>query len=468
MRVWEALVAQARILPPDCVTLAGFNGNIDATIHVNQQVVDAIVAAAGPAIPPEPTSPDRVDSLGELAALLRDSVARGKSQYSVVEDAPAAALGRLFASCERRAGGQGVIISNQMAELGADSRAVISPLSALQAELVDPRVRVPAIQEGRLAWLPARKAATSTETKVNWIFEYSRGVSLSFPRETVVAPRANRVILGTRSSTSRMCFPLPLEPLLSELGAQVDVAFLTGYHRGRVPGLADTAGQFVALSLRQLQLFKAGSRAPMVHYEYVPMRESSEEGAILGPLAPQFDSLGLNEHELPLLLERLGIREEAASLRASEGAWALYQGALLLQRQFGIPRVHVHNLGYYVVVLRRPYWVPPEAARQACLAASVACAIRAQAGRAASSTDMHDASVPPLSTIGYQQLAAFSASAQGLAGKGEGIWQGPDHYVLVVPAHVVAHPAITVGMGDTVSSVSLVLESSQVVEPRRW
>ncbi len=40
----------------------------------------------------------------------------------------------------------------------------------------------------------------------------------------------------------------------------------------------------------------------------------------------------------------------------------------------------------------------------------------------------------------------------------EGILEMDDHYVLIVPAHVVAEPRSTVGMGDTISSSSFSYE----------
>jgi ADP-dependent phosphofructokinase/glucokinase len=42
-----------------------------------------------------------------------------------------------------------------------------------------------------------------------------------------------------------------------------------------------------------------------------------------------------------------------------------------------------------------------------------------------------------------------------------GIYEGEDHYLLVVPAHVIPNPVSTVGMGDTISSTSFALEYSK-------
>ncbi|NLJ74106.1 MAG: hypothetical protein GX331_03845, partial [Firmicutes bacterium] len=49
----------------------------------------------------------------------------------------------------------------------------------------------------------------------------------------------------------------------------------------------------------------------------------------------------------------------------------------------------------------------------------------------------------------------------------DGIADLGDHYVLVVPAHVVPNPVSTVGMGDTISSSAYAYEWSPVSDRSR-
>ncbi|HEX6970950.1 MAG TPA: ADP-dependent glucokinase/phosphofructokinase, partial [Limnochordia bacterium] len=64
------------------------------------------------------------------------------------------------------------------------------------------------------------------------------------------------------------------------------------------------------------------------------------------------------------------------------------------------------------------------------------------------------------SEAGFEQLARFSAAAPGIGLRpvDEGIWEGRDHYALIIPAHIVPNPVSTVGMGDTISSATFALE----------
>jgi ADP-dependent phosphofructokinase/glucokinase len=71
-----------------------------------------------------------------------------------------------------------------------------------------------------------------------------------------------------------------------------------------------------------------------------------------------------------------------------------------------------------------------------------------------------------LSEIGFNQIRGFAAEMRDMGVDvpadflQEGILERDDHYVLIVPAHVVPNPVSTVGMGDTISSSSFAYQWS--------
>ena len=131
-----------------------------------------------------------------------------------------------------------------------------------------------------------------------------------------------------------------------------------------------------------------------------------------------------------------------------------------------VPRIQLHNLGYYVVVLMKPYDVDPALVRQACLFASAVNGVKAKQGGAVPLEDVAQMADYPLSDIGMEQLKAFVSEAKslGLPVTDEmldtGIMEMDDHWLLIVPAHVIPNPVSTVGMGDTVSSSAYAAEVS--------
>ena len=61
-------------------------------------------------------------------------------------------------------------------------------------------------------------------------------------------------------------------------------------------------------------------------------------------------------------------------------------------------RLHLHNLGYYIVLIRKPYPVSPEKVRQACLFASAVNGVKAARGRC--SWEAGQMANVPLSEVG--------------------------------------------------------------------
>ena len=163
-------------------------------------------------------------------------------------------------------------------------------------------------------------------------------------------------------------------------------------------------------------------------------------------------------------MRRYGQEDLAKELEEDERAYPLYQSGLFLLRELGVERVHIHNLGYYVVVLRKPYHCPPAVVRDGCLFASAVNARKAQVGgfiEAASLTQC--GRTFPVSDVGMQQMERFTEEVRTRRAQPSpvwttAIWEANDHFVLVVPSHIVPNPIVTVGMGDTISSSSYYYE----------
>lgn len=465
LRIWEGRLAQIVQPKLGSTTFAAFNVNVDALVHIDPDLIEWISSQFDQHEEPlrDETLPRSVESVPELVALLHAAMQTGKSHYGFLADDTAAWCRKHLPNSEYKLGGQAGIIANLMATLGADSRLYTTLLSDQQAEIIHPAVRVPVVHGDDLSWDGVQHAADPNQpTKVNWIFEYPKGMTCRFPQGTITTPRANRVILSTSAPGSFSKFLPPIAERLPELGASIDVAFMAGYHRGN----GDVAGTeaFIAESRRQLQALKQGNENLVVHIEYVPAREPEHERIIWEGLAGAFDSFGINEHELAQLLYVFGEEAAAQAIRENENAYTVWQGARVLQKILPVPRIHVHNLGYYVLLLDRGYASTPDIVRDSCILASTANAAKAIHGDITSVDQVVEAARIPFSEIGAVQMRLF---AENLRQAGydvpddfmdNGIVPLADHTALVVPAHVVPNPVSTVGMGDTISSVALASE----------
>lgn len=467
---WELRVSQMVQQRPKGRILAAFNTNIDKVVHLTPENVKAIVAA-NPDIDWDKVANTAIYDVKTVCSketffvVLQDRLSKGKSFHIVLENEELLNwLDRFFPEGIESMGGQAGIIANQLAVLGADA-AVYTPLLAPKqaAQFVD-RVLTPVIEDGKLVMKFTKDAADAEdEVKINWIFEYGKGLTFEFPNCTVTTPRANRVILATRPASSIMGFSKELVEVLPTFGQMLDMAFMAGYHYAdhTMPD-GRTFEEYLSDTVRDLELLRSQNPNLMIHYEYVPMKARDLEPTLLKEISKKVTSFGINENEIRRVLEDFQCHREMEAIAEHETAYTLYQGGLALLRQMHVQRIQIHNLGYYVVLLKKPYPIPPEKVREACIFASSVNAIKAKYGGYATLDRLPEAAEFPLSDIGYQQLKVFAEEAKDLPIPEdfltEGIVELEDHYVLVVPAHVIPNPVSTVGMGDTISSCAYAAE----------
>ena len=124
--------------------------------------------------------------------------------------------------------------------------------------------------------------------------------------------------------------------------------------------------EYIRQSLIDLTRLNPSLRIPL---RVCPLKHEELESDLLRCVCAQVNSFGINENEM-VALRKLGYERLADDIEASERAYTLYRGALTLLRELGLDRVHLHNLGYYVIVLRKPYFVSVDDVIDASLYAS--------------------------------------------------------------------------------------------------
>lgn len=454
-------------------TFAAFNLNIDVVAHVTPQSIQRLVEIT-PELDWDQVAQIDVDALTtirtreEFVAVLRHGFRTGKSALLVRETEEFVPWWReIFLERSESMGGQAGIIANQMAALGAES-VVYSPiLSPRQAGFFLDGVLWPVWQDGKVGYVAATDAGRPDDlTREPWVFEYAKGETFAFPDETITTPRANRAIITTGIHGPERRFHEDIHGFLADLGADLDVAFLAGYHQcGERPDDPEAVRRYIDRSCEDLALLAGKNPKLKIHIEYVPTKVREIETEFYRRLGTVIHSLGINETETRGVMRRYGQDELAQGLEEDERAFLLYQSGLFLQRELGVERVHIHNLGYYVVVLQKPYHCSPAVVRDACLFASAVNARKAQVGGFVEADSLQSVADLPVSDVGLQQVTRFAEEVRekgvALTQVDDGIWEADDHYVLVTPSHIVPNPVVTVGMGDTISSSAYYYEVSE-------
>lgn len=467
---WAKKVQKAASQKITSRTFTAFNTNVDVVVHITNENLNSIMEkntniVADNLAQDFTRQADLINTPEAFLSTLLGAMQEGKSLYAITSsDEFLGWLEESFPEANEILGGQAGIVANQLSSLDAQAAVYSRLLSPKQAALFRDEVLSPKIEDNRLKLDSVKKVAREEDQcKINWIFEYAKDLTIKLGDITVTTPRANRVILATRPENAIMSFPDEIMPYLPELGKQFDLAFMAGYHYiSEMNPDGRSYEEYLEKSIEEIRLLRKENENLAFHYEYVPMKARNLEAKTLELIGNEIESFGINENEIKLVLDDFNFVEEKKALEASERAYTLYKAALPILRKMNLKRLHVHNLGYYVVIISKSYHISPERCREACLYASCVNALKAIYGGFALAEKLKEAGEYPLSDIGFKQLIGIKKE-MNLAEEflETGIHEEDDHYLLVVPAHVIPNPISTVGMGDTISSTSFALEYSE-------
>jgi len=201
-----------------------------------------------------------------------------------------------------------------------------------------------------------------------------------------------------------------------------------------------------------------------VHFEFASTQDTAVRKALADRLAPQADSVGCNEQELIGILEVIG---EAALARecAAMDAVSLFKGLLKVFLALKLKRIQLHMFGLYATLLapgaeaEGPAF-QPEPNRDGMVFAATLAAAKAGTGTLEDPDRLlwaHGQAVADHSLKELGALDAHVSQAHGVQGLSEsGIVRTAGFTLVAVPTILIEKPVTLVGMGDTISSLSLV------------
>lgn len=462
-RVWHKRLALASLTSVRYKSaLCAYNAHLDAVVHFNQKTFTLLFNAWGSSdekaiMRKSKRKIRRVDSPQIFLAALLQTFITGKAMLLYTNAHVSKWLvENLHSFAKYRIGGQAGIISNQLASLNASPILYAHNFSTAVLPFVNSKVKIPIVKLGSLRLIPARQAKGLKEVKVNWVVEYKKGDELRFASSTFIAPRSNRVILST-SSTPVIGFDDSLAHFLPELGKEVKVALIAGYHS--LEEIDESGASFEYYLEKEgfyLQMLKLHNPALLIHVEFVPAKIQKIERSIYEHLESNVDSLGVNEVELLELTDKLGFSRLAKQLAAREDSISIYKAALAVLERLKLKRIHVHNLGYSLIVLSKASNLNPVKQRTGVLFASLVATSRAVKGMQVSRGEISAALSTQLSQAGFEQLSLLSAFLKSESFAITGIADLKSHFLILAPTQVAQNARTTVGLGDVISSTALV------------
>lgn len=347
-------------------------------------------------------------------------------------------------------GGQGGIVANVLAVCGV--KKVVNHCASLpeqQAKLFLNLDNLLAVDENgtiRKANDIHRKDDTPL---IHWIIEFDKNDTFVFDGHEVVCPKSNRFIATYDPLNSHLVID---ENFVSALNDDVpEAVVLSGYH---ALTSEQNGAELVKMSLPIIERWQ--NKGVLVHLEVASTQDIAVRKVIVGEVASRADSIGLNERETIDVLQVIGEEDLAEQCDKVCSAENILKAMLTIKQKVGSKRVQLHMFGLYLTLQDKDFPVTPRQNRNGmCLAATVAAG-KAGTGNLNQKENLLWAKGHDVCDCGLDCLRKIAAVIRNddFVAEGIGSYQGFD--VIAVPTILVEKPVTLVGMGDTISSVSLI------------
>ncbi|KAL0216735.1 hypothetical protein P9112_008919 [Eukaryota sp. TZLM1-RC] len=358
-------------------------------------------------------------------------------------------------------GGQCGIVANVSAVAGCQNVYVhCASLPESQAKLFLPLNNLKSFdKDGQL--VRACDATRDDLPLIHWIIEFAKGDVLALGEHKIVCPKSNRFI----ATFDPLNLTLTIDPQFRVQNHPYSLVVLSGYHMltHDLPDGSKSEDR-IKDSLKVIESWK--QKECLVHLEIASTQDEVVRKQVLDLVGTSglIDSSGLNERELVDCLMVVGEQELGNDIDRHTDAAHAFAGLVKLFELTQIARIQLHMFGLYITIQKKNFTVSPERNRNGMLLAAICAASKAGTG----ALDDHESLLWSLyndfngpashSLKEFELLFSILSANYGVSDDflQTGIAELKDFDVIAVPTVLVANPKTLVGMGDTISSMSLI------------
>ena len=210
---------------------------------------------------------------------------------------------------------------------------------------------------------------------------------------------------------------------------------------------------FTEIEQKWQKKWKENNKEAIFHLEIASTQDFEVRKAIVNLLVPLMDSIGINERETIDVLEAIGEEKLARLCKAKTTAENLFAAIVKIKEKLQVKRIQLHMFGLYITLQDTGFKISPEQNLKGMMTASTVAAAKAGTGTIDNLLFAHGYTVSDVGLIEASNLAT-SIGQDELDTKGIGRYIKWD--LIVVPTILIEKPITLVGMGDTISSISLV------------
>ena len=286
---------------------------------------------------------------------------------------------------------------------------------------------------------------------IHWIIEFDKGDSFCIEGKTFTCPKSNRFIATYDPLNMNLVMNKNFVSFMEE-GNKIQYLLLSGFN----PLLEKNNGTLLIKNTRELlKKWKKANPEMIIHLEIASTQDKSVRKAIAEELSCLSHSIGLNERETIDLLEVLGQEELACKVEKETNSANLFDALMFLKKKLKTERIQLHLFGLYVTILDKNSKFTPLQNLNGMITASVVSSSKAYNGELTKAEHLTLASNIGVSDVGLRELKTLAEKLNKPELLENGICEYEEFFICANPTILVDNPKTLVGMGDTISSVSL-------------
>jgi len=348
-------------------------------------------------------------------------------------------------------GGQAGIIANTLALLGIQKVIVhTNSHPELQAEQFLDLSNLLAMDDKGNLCKASDVSRVDDIPLIHWIIEFDKDDSFTYKGKTFTCPKSNRFI----ATYDPLNMKLVMNPCFVDYMNKNSVSYLvlSGFH----PLLKENNGLgLIDNAVDILTKWKKNNPDMIIHLEIASTQDLDVRKAVIEKIAPLVHSAGLNERETIDLLQVMGENSLIQEIEQKTSSDNLFKAILLLKQKLRIPRIQLHMFGLYLTIQDEKFPYSAEQNLKGMMTAAVVSSSKALGGALANYSDVSLTLGHSVSKIGLQELQNLSKSLNKPELAETGLCIFDKYKITAVPTILIDKPRTLVGMGDTISSVSL-------------
>ena len=459
------LIDTNNILPKGVIL--GFNVNIDKIIKISPEILSNIPQTAKiEAGLSDNHRLTKITNIEELLICLLQSICEGKADEVLINsDQVAIWIEENFVISRTVMGGQAGIMANLLKEIKVNPVLLSTPLSSpnlnklLNPSIIDPTANYDTFQS------KSEKRATIIEPITHYVFEFSVG-KYAVANKIINCERPNRFIGSYDKINSLLMLSEEFRKYSVNNISDYDLCIIAGFHL--IDLEIHTSKSYAEIFdpvLSLIRKWKEINPSLIVHLELAATRNGDLKHAIIDSLFSVVDSIGLNEQELVSFLHCIN-KSLAVSIHSNMSSVNLFRGIYTIFSKYPHLRLHLHYLDYFLLL--SPL-VPEESIfirKNSLIVSSLFAAAKAKSGNLGHRVDtkLIDYSISKKGLEELQNLEIHLKDEWNGDNSliNNGYIQTHSFPIFGIPTIVVPFPEHLVGLGDTISLMSILYEINKL------